>query len=187
MVEDLGARGEDGAQCLLLDAEEVGRQHFDGRLGQLLLQRADRRRVVARAAVGDVVAVDRGDDHVLEVHLRRGLREPQRLQRVGWVLGLAGMDVAVAAGARAGVAKDLERGRATPPALGDVRATGLLADRVQRLSVDQLLDVEVARIRARRAHLHPFGPPRPLGYGKRLLHGPESSCGPDRGGSSRAK
>src|SRR5438874_1280208 len=126
--------------------------------------------------------------HDLVVRLPQPDDDPGlRHQRVGWVLGLAGMDVAVAAGARAGVAKDLERGRATPPALGDVRATGLLADRVQRLSVDQLLDVEVARIRARRAHLHPFGPPRPLGYRERLLHAAESNRSLERGRSSIPK
>ena len=44
--------------------------------GSFAFRRADRRRVVAGAAVGDVVAVDRGDDDVLELHLRRRLREP---------------------------------------------------------------------------------------------------------------
>ena len=67
---------------LLLDAEEVGRQHLDRRGRQLRAERADRRRVVPGAAVGDVVAVDRGDDDVLELHLGRRLREPQRLERV---------------------------------------------------------------------------------------------------------
>ena len=42
---------------------------------------------MAGAAVGHVVAVDRGDDDVLEVHLRRRLREPKRLERVRRVLG----------------------------------------------------------------------------------------------------
>ena len=36
--------------------------------------------------------------------------------------------------------------------------------------MDQLLDVEVARVGARRAHLHPLGPARPLGDGQRRLH-----------------
>ena len=85
----------------------------------------------------------------------------------GGVLGLAGVDVAVAAGAGAGVAEDLEGRRAAAPALADVRAARLLADRVQARAVDQLADVEVARVRARRAHLHPLGAARPLGDGKR--------------------
>ena len=35
VVEDLGPLGEHGRERLLLDAEEVGRQHLDGRLRQL--------------------------------------------------------------------------------------------------------------------------------------------------------
>ena len=37
-------------------------------------------------------------------------------------------------------------------------------------AVDQLLDVEVAPVRARRAHLHPLGPAWALGDGQRRLH-----------------
>ena len=86
------------------------------------------------------------------------------------MLRLAGVDVAVAARARARVAEDLERRRAAPPALGDVRAARLLADRVQAGAVDQLLDVEVAGVGARRAHLHPLGAAGPLGDGKAGSH-----------------
>src|SRR5581483_8319776 len=110
-----------------------------------------------------------------QLHLRRRLREPEGLQRVRRALRLPGGDVAVTAGARAGVAEDLEGGRAAAPALADVRAAGLLADRVQAGAVDQLAHVEVPRLRARRAHLHPLGPARTLGDGKRSAHPPESS------------
>jgi hypothetical protein len=57
VVEDLGPRGEHGAERFLLDAEEVGREHLDGGLGHLVLERPDRRGVMACAPVGDVVAV----------------------------------------------------------------------------------------------------------------------------------
>ena len=40
------------------------------------------------AAVGDVVAVDRGDDDMLQRHLGGGLADAERLERVGRVLGL---------------------------------------------------------------------------------------------------
>ena len=146
VVEDVGPRAEHRAERVLLDAEEVGREHLDRRVRQLRLERADRRRVVAGAPVGDVVAVDRRDDDVLELHLRRRLRDAERLERVGRRLGLAGVDVAVAAGAGARVAEDLERRRAASPALGDVRAARLLADRVQREPVHELLHVEVAAV-----------------------------------------
>ena len=141
----------------------------------LALERANRRRVVARAAIGDVVAVDRRDDDVLELHLRRDLCEPKRLERIGRRFGFARVHVAVAAGARARVAEDLERRGPSSPALGDVRAPRLLADRVQARAVDQLLHVEVARIGRRRAHLHPLGAARALGDGERLLTTGENS------------
>ena len=137
--------------------------------GSFALEGADRGRVVAGAAVGDVVAVDRGDDDVLQAHLRGRLREAERLERVGRRARLARVDVAVAARARAGVAEDLERRRAAAPALGDVRAARLLADRVQALAVEQLAHLEVARVRARRAHLHPLRAAGPLSDRQRLV------------------
>ena len=112
---------------------------------------------------------------MLQAHLRRRLREAERLERVGSVLRLPRVHVAIAAGARAGVAQDLERRGALAPALGDVRAARLLAHRVEARAVDQLLDVEVAPVRARRAHLHPLGAARAIGDGKRRLHEPKST------------
>src|SRR4029453_1689294 len=97
------------------------------------------------------------------------------------MLGLPRVDVAVAAGARAGVAQGLERRRAASPALRDVRAARLLADRVQRLPVDQLLDVEVARVGARGAYLHPFGTARALSDRLRALHAANSRDGAGSG------
>ena len=107
---------------------------------------------------------------MLEPHLRRGLREAQGLERIRRMLGLPRVDVAVAARARAGVSEDLKRRRPAAPAFGDVRAAGLLADRVQALPMDEVSHLEVARVRARRAHLHPFRAARPLGDGQRALH-----------------
>src|SRR3954447_4218972 len=137
---------------------------------------------MAGAAVGDVVAVDGGDDDVIEPHLRGGLREPQRLERVDGLRGGARVDVAVAAGTGASVSEDLERGRAAAPALRDVRAARLLADRDEARAAEQLLDLEVAPVRTRRPDLHPFGAARPLGDRKRALHAPESrgALRPDR-------
>ncbi len=103
VVEDVRSCREHRLESLLLHVEEVGRQNLDRGVGKLCLERADRGRVVAGAAIGNIVAVDGRDDDVLQLHLCRHVREPQGLQRVGRALGLAGMDVAVAAGARAGV------------------------------------------------------------------------------------
>src|SRR5207302_8591847 len=127
--------------------------------------------------VGDVVAVDRGDDDVLELHLRGCLRDAQRLERVRGRVGPAGMDVAVAAGPRARVAEDLEGRGSAAPALGDVRTAGLLADRVQRETVHELLDVEVAAVARGRADLHPLGPAGPVCDGTRRLPRPGPGLG----------
>src|SRR5439155_4833909 len=81
------------------------------------------------------------------------LRDAQRLERV--VEGrLARLHVAEPAAASAGVAEDHERGGAGVPALADVRAGGLLADRVERVALDLLLQLEIAR-RPRHLHLEP--------------------------------
>ena len=74
---------------LLLDAEEVGREHLDRSRPAASLQRADRRRVVAGAAVGDVVAVDGGDDDVRSPICAAACGEAERLERVGRRVGLA--------------------------------------------------------------------------------------------------
>src|SRR5437764_4777457 len=87
----------------------------------------------------------------------------------------ARVDVAVAARPRAGLAQNLECGRPAAPTLGDVGAARLLADRVEILAVDELLDVEVARVGARRAYLHPLRSTRTLGDGQRRLHARQSS------------
>src|SRR4029079_7488172 len=92
------------------------------------------------------------------------------LERLRGSLGLACVDVAVAAGARARLAEDLEGRGSAAPALADVPTLRLLADRVQLRTVDELLDVVVARRLARRANLHPLGPARALGDGARGLH-----------------
>src|SRR5689334_3773348 len=125
---------------------------------------------MCRAPVRDVVAVDGRHDDVLELHLRGSLCDAECLERIDRIGRLAGVDVAVAARACARVAEDLERRRAAAPALGDVRAAGFLADRVQREAVDELLDVEVFAVARRRANLHPLGTARTLGDGQRRLH-----------------
>ena len=134
------------------------------------LERADRRRVVGRAPIGDVVAVHRGHDDMREPHLVRRLRESQRLERIRRLVGLPRVDVAVAARSRTGVAQDLEGRRTAPPALADVRAASLLADRHELALAHEVFHLVVARVGARRAHFHPLGPARALCHRQRLLH-----------------
>src|SRR5262249_2975918 len=110
-----------------------------------------------------------------EAHLLRRLREPKRLEWVGRTVRLARVHVAVAACPGAGVSEDLEGGRATTPALGDVRAARLLADRVQLTAVDQLSHLGVAGGAGWRADLHPLRAARSFGDRQRALHRVESS------------
>src|SRR5690349_21746494 len=144
VVEDVGALGDHLRQRHLL-ALEVGRQQLDlaaGRLAADLPHDADEG---ARALVGQVVAVDAGDDRVAQAHARDRAGDAGGLERVV-PRRLARLDVAEAAAARAGVAEDQERGGAALPALAHVRAGGLLTDRVQTLGLDHR--VELAQLRA---------------------------------------
>ena len=121
-----------------------------GRLPADLADHADER---GGAVVGEVVAVDAGDDRVAQAHLGDAARDAGGLERVV-PRRLAGLDVAEAAAPRARVAEDHERRGSALPALADVGAGGLLADRVQVLGFDQRLELAVA-LAAGRRHLEP--------------------------------
>ena len=152
VVEDVGPLGDHARQRHLL-AAEVGRQHLDLGVGREAADRADHADERRRAEVGQVVAVDAGDHRVAQPHPLDRLGDAQRLERI--VEGrLAGLDVAEAAAAGAGVAEDHERRRAALPAVADVRAGGLLADGVQPLGVHLLAQLAVARA-ARARDLEP--------------------------------
>ena len=142
VVEDVGPLGDHLRERHLL-ALEVGGQDLDQAPRCLPADLADHAHEGARPLVGQVVAVDRGDDRVAQPHARDRARHAGRLERV--VPGRpAGLDVAEAAPAGAGVAEDHEGGRTPFPALADVRTGGLLADRVQPLRADQLAQPPVA-------------------------------------------
>ena len=143
VVEDVGALGDDLGQRHLL-AAEVGGQDLDLALGRLAADLADDADEGAGAVVGQVVAVDARDDGVAQPHPRDAARHARGLERVV-PRRLAGLDVAEAAAARAGVAEDHEGGRAAIPAVADVGAGGLLADRVQVLGLDARAQLAVAR------------------------------------------
>ena len=108
-----------------------------------------------RAAVGEIVAVDRGDDDVGKPELRRRFADMRGLVRVERA-GQTGLDIAEGAGARAGVAHDHEGGVLLLPALADVRAAGLLADGVQAVGAHDSVGVGVT-LRHRRLDADPVG------------------------------
>ena len=96
--------------------------------GVLRAQRLDHLDELRRAAVGQIVAVDRGDDDMLEAQLGRRGRDMLGLERIDRARH-AGLDVAEGAGAGAGVAEDHHRRVLLGPALADVRAGRFLAHR----------------------------------------------------------
>ena len=143
--------------------------------GVELVDRADRLGVQPGAAVGQVVAGDAGDRGVLQAHLLHALGDPARLVAVER-LRLAGVDLAEVAATRALVAADEEGRLAVLPALEDVGAAGLLADRVQTLGLHQRVELGVRRTHPRPG-LDPLGLPLDRGLAR---------CGP-RGAAACAR
>ena len=77
VVVDVGPRRDDRLDRGLRLVAEVGRQDLDRGVGRGAAERLDHLDELARAAIGQVVAIDRGDDDMLE---------PQLGRRVGDVL-----------------------------------------------------------------------------------------------------
>ena len=110
-----------------------------------------------RAAVGQVISVHRGDDDVVQTEVFDHQRNVARFfgiegQRLAFV------DGAEPTAARAGVAENQERRRLVAPALADVRAARLLANRVQVFLAHEALEAQVVGI-SRRFDFDPIGMP----------------------------
>jgi hypothetical protein len=154
VVEDLRPGVQDDLERVAA-ALEVGDEDFDGAAGMDLADALNHQRENGRAAVGALVAVDAGDDGVLEVHGLDGLG-----YAVGFVpverAGAAVLDIAEAAGAGADIAQHEEGSGAPAPAVADVRAHGLFADRVQGLGPHEVTQLFIG-LAAGGAHLEPVG------------------------------
>ena len=116
-------------------ADEVGREHFDRRAGPLA-HGQDAAIKMLGAAIGQVVARDRSDDDMLQAQPRSGFGQPLGLIALGR-RGTAALDGTKAAGPRADVAQDHERGRLLRIALHPVGTFGVFADRFQPQLVEQ--------------------------------------------------
>jgi hypothetical protein len=84
-----------------------------------------------RAAVGEIVAVDRRQHEILPPEVAHGFGHALRLEPIDFSARAARLDVAEVAAARARVAEDHDRRRARAPAFADVRAHRFLANGVQ--------------------------------------------------------
>lgn len=111
-------------------ALEVTDEDFEGHVGAGVADADDGFGPEGGAAVGEVVAVDGGDDDVLEAEASEGFGDSSGFVAVGgW--GLAGLDVTKSACSGAGVAQDHDGGDASVPAFADVWACCFFADGVE--------------------------------------------------------
>ncbi len=90
------------------------------------------------AAIGQIVAIDRSDHHMVEAELGDGVGDVLRLVRIER-RGNAGGHVAEGAGAGADLAHDHHGRVLLAPALADVRAARFLADRHEIVLAHDLL------------------------------------------------
>ena len=117
---------------------KIGDEHFDDDRRIHLADGADGAREMFRAAIFQIIARDRGDDDVLELHPPNGFRDALRfvfLERERF----RGRDRAKAAGAGAAFARDHHSRGALAPAFPAVRALRALADGVQAQVGDERL------------------------------------------------
>ncbi len=135
-------RVEDGADRFLAPLK-IGHENLDGAVRESLFDLPDRLGEDVRAKVGKVVAIDRGDHGVAEIHFANRVSHARRLADVVGRRPPVGHG-AVGAVSRADVAEDHERRRAVLPALADVWAMRFLADRVEVEVAHQLLELEIS-------------------------------------------
>ncbi len=134
-------------------AQEIRRQDLDGGGRAARADRADGLREMLGAAVGEVVAIHRGDHEMGEPQLEGRFGDVLRLIGVERA-GHAGLDVAERAGAGAGVAHDHEGRVLLVPALADIRTARLLAHRDEAVFLDDVAGIGIAA-RGRRANANP--------------------------------
>ena len=136
VIEDVGLGRDHFFERAVL-AQKIRRQHFDRRLRAALADGADRLREMIGAAVIEIVAIDRRHDDMRKTELGGRLGDILRLERIERARQ-ARAHIAEGAGARAGVAHDHEGGVLLLPALADIGAARLLADRVQAVGAHDL-------------------------------------------------
>ena len=144
-------------------ALEIGDQHFHRAAGVQLTDAPDDHGEDRRAAVLAVIAVDRGDHGVLQIHRLDRLGHALRLQPIQR-RGPAALDIAEAAGARAHIAEHQKGGRARAPAFAHIGAHRFFADGVQRLGAHQALQ-PLIRLARWRSHLDPIWAAQGRGVG----------------------
>mmetsp|Transcript_23560 Transcript_23560/g.73942 ORF Transcript_23560/g.73942 Transcript_23560/m.73942 type:complete len:259 (-) Transcript_23560:266-1042(-) len=142
-------------------APKVAHEALHEHAGLPQLDELDGAREVVRAAVGHVVAVDAREHHVLDTPARDGFRRVERLGVIRRRRRLRRFHGAEAAAPGARVAEQHDGSRAAVPALADVRALRLLADRREPQLPHRGLELPKRRVvAARRGHAEPIRPLR---------------------------
>ena len=154
VVEHFGAGIDDNPNCFGLSLE-VWDQDFDLAAWSLAANLVDDHGEGSCAADQIVVAVNAGDDGVLQAENRDGFGDAARLVEVDGFRTAFGYR-AEAAAARAEVAQHHEGGGLVLPALADVGAMSAFADGVQVERARQPLEVVVVLAHGR-AGLEPLG------------------------------
>src|SRR5713226_429989 len=157
VVEDVDACIDDGSHSLEVPLE-IRDEGLDQEVGPATFDLPDGLCEVRGAAIREVVPVDRGQDHVGEVHVRKGDRDLAWFVHVEDAVRVAGLHGAEVTPACARVAHKHDRGRPAAPAFPNVRAVGLLADGVEVQRSEEALQMSVI-LAGRRADPEPFGLP----------------------------
>src|SRR5438270_11729882 len=142
VVEHVHARVDDGPHRLEVSLE-IRDEGLDEQVGTAGLDLPHRLCEVSRASVGQVVAIDRCEHDVGEVHFGEGDRHLRRFVQVESSMRIARSHRAEVATASAGVPHQHERRGPSAPTFPDVGAMGLLAHGVQVQGAEEALQVTV--------------------------------------------
>ena len=144
VVHYIGRRKLQDFQSAVIAPAEVGHQDFDLRHRRQLADVADAVDEMLTAAVAEIVAVDAGDHHVLQLQPGDGFCQVEWLVPVERIRSTVA-HIAERAASRALVAHDHESGRTVAEALADVGAGGFFTHCVQVAFAQDLFDLVEAR------------------------------------------
>ena len=144
VIHHVGRRGFQNLQRAVKSAAKIGHQHFNACRRRKLARSPNTVNEMLRAAVLQVVAIDRRDDDVRKLQRRNRPRQVERLIGVERI-GASVADIAKRAAPRALVAHDHEGCSTFAETLADVRARRFLAHGVQIVLAQDALDFVKAR------------------------------------------
>ena len=182
VVVHIGPSRDDRLDRRFVLVAKIGGENLDRGARRGAAQRLDHLDELARSTVSQVVAVDRGDDDMLEPHCSRRIGDMLRFAGID-LARHAGLDVAEGAGAGADIAQDHHRRVLLGPALANIGAGRLFAHGVEIEVAHQLARL-VEALAGGRADADPVGLAdtgrAALGRldGRDLVHAARFSAGP---------